>query len=65
MVYSEEHGEYRNRLIPYGYEHVTEEMLETDQRFIDAGITMDDLRYDKTVLVQSCLLERKTVSWML
>jgi hypothetical protein len=56
MVYSEEHGEYRNRLIPYGYEHVTEEMLETDQRFIDAGITMDDLVIlIELFLVQSCL----------
>jgi hypothetical protein len=59
MVYSEEHGEYRNRLIPYGYEHVTEEMLETDQRFIDAKITMDDLDMIKLFLVQSCLLEKE------
>jgi hypothetical protein len=59
MVYSEEHGEYRNRLIPYGYEHVTEEMLETDQRFIDAGITMDDLRYDKTVFSAELFIREK------
>jgi hypothetical protein len=42
-------GTMRHSLIPYGYEHVTEEMLETDQRFIDAKITMEDLRHDRTV----------------
>jgi hypothetical protein len=37
-------GTKRHILIPYGYEHVTEEMFETHQKLIDSEIVWDDLR---------------------